>query len=163
VTQITKGVANTTDTAPIHETPSPKKTSAAKARRRTPLDPKNVKATSAEKAEAKHTHEERKADKVTLGRGKALVMLRGGERDGQTSTIESHEHPFFVDEQGDLWVRKDEQQGDYRIYQFTTADGEALPTRQFAGPDLENRLQADLDALAAEEKAHPGSKKRPAG
>lgn len=84
----------------------------------------------------------------------AKIVLLGGRKDGWTVLVDSHEEESYEFD-GDTYVRKDEQQGDHRVYQYTISDGSPYPGVEVkASPELENRLQADLDALAAERKAH---------
>lgn len=99
---------------------------------------------------------------MTKAKKEALVVLHGGPLDGRQTTVSSHDESEVVVDDA-RYERTDQQEGDYRVYRFATADGEALPTRQFPGPDMENRLHADMEALLAEEKKHPKSSKRPAG
>ncbi|MBA3841011.1 MAG: hypothetical protein H0X39_00045 [Actinobacteria bacterium] len=158
MTETTKGTvaAQANATAPNHPTDPAKTTSAAAPRRKTPLDPKQpAKLSPKENAEAKHTHEERKETPAKLGKGSALVAFRGGARDGTTSTLASHDLLYVVDDAGDMYVRKDEQEGDFRVYQYTTADGEPHPVTIINGPERTGTLERDLAELAAAVKKNP--------
>lgn len=73
----------------------------------------------------------------------ALVVLHGGPYDGRTLAVASHDELDLL-EDGAYYVRQDQQEGDYRVYRFAVADGEALPTTQSAGPEQENLLHRDL-------------------
>lgn len=89
---------------------------------------------------------------MTSKKHDALIVLLGGPHDGRTLSIASHD-AVFHDEDGATYARQDAQQGDHRVYAYTTADGEALPTAVVAPVDGETTLERDMRELDAERKA----------
>lgn len=81
---------------------------------------------------------------MTKHKPQALVVFQGGPRDGQTSTVESHEQTTVDHDDLTSYVRSDQQHGDYRVYVYTPGDGVALPTSVVSVTPAEPTLARDL-------------------
>lgn len=81
----------------------------------------------------------------------SLIAFRGGPRDSTTGVLPGHDILSFETDTGETYTRSDQQEGNFRIYTFTPPVGEAPDaTRTFAGPEVENKLEADLAQIQAD-------------
>ncbi len=107
---------------------------------------------------------EGEATKDHAAKHEILMVFRGGERDGVTRMVDA-DTESIVEVTGhnpheERYNICDEQEGDARVFRFTTGDSEALSTGVLIGPDVGTTLQQDLDALEAETKKSGNEKKR---
>lgn len=81
----------------------------------------------------------------------SLIAFRGGPRDSTTGVLPGHDIVSFETETGETYTRSDQQEGNFRVYTFTPPVGEAPDqVRVFAGPEVENKLAADIAAIQAD-------------
>lgn len=85
--------------------------------------------------------------------GESLVVLRGGPKDGQTTTLPGHDVEEFTTTDGESYQRSDEQEGNFRVYRFTGEHATSVITATPPMPTLARDLAELGLTTTAEEQA----------